>query len=38
MSALPAWHMNKEHWPGVRLESDAPDSVIRPLIRDGYDT
>lgn len=38
MSAFPAWHMNKEHWPGVRLESDAPDSVIRSLIRDGYDT
>lgn len=38
MSALPAWHMNKEHWLGVRLESDVPDSVIRSLIRDGYDT
>lgn len=38
MSAFPAWHMNKEHWPGVRLESDVPDSVIRSLIRDGYDT
>lgn len=38
MSAIPAWHMNKEHWPDVRLESDVPDSVIRSLIRDGYDT
>lgn len=38
MSAFPAWHMNKEHWPSVRLESDVPDSVIRSLIRDGYDT
>lgn len=38
MSAFPAWHMNKEHWPGVRLKSDVPDSVIRSLIRDGYDT
>lgn len=38
MSAFPAWHMNKEHWPGVKLESDVPDSVIRSLIRDGYDT
>ena len=38
MSAFPAWHMNKEHWPGVRLKSDVPDSVTRSLIRDGYDT
>ena len=38
MSAFPAWHMNNEHWLGVRLESDVPDSVIRSLIRDGYDT
>ena len=38
MSAFPAWHMNKEHWLGVRLESDVPDSVTRSLIRDGYDT
>lgn len=38
MSAFSAWHMNKEHWLGVKLESDVPDSVIRSLIRDGYDT
>lgn len=38
MSAFPAWHMNKEHWLDVKLESDVPDSVIRSLIRDGYDT
>lgn len=38
MSAFPAWHMNKEHWLSVRLGSDVPDSVIRSLIRDGYDT
>lgn len=38
MSAFPAWHMNKEHWLSVQLESDVPDSVIRSLIRDGYDT
>lgn len=38
MIAFPAWHINKEHWLGVRLGSDVPDSVIRSLIRDGYDT
>ena len=38
MSAFPAWHINKEHWLGVKLGSDVPDSVIRSLIRDGYDT
>lgn len=36
--AFPAWHMNKEHWLGVRLESDVPDSVIKSLIKEGYDT
>lgn len=34
--AFPAWHMNKEHWLGVKLESDVPDNVIESLIRDGY--
>ena len=34
--AFPAWHMNKEHWLGVRLESDMPDSVIKSLIQGGY--
>lgn len=35
--AFPAWHMNKEHWLGVRLESDVPDEVIKSLVRQGYD-
>lgn len=35
--AFPAWHMNKEHWLGVRLESDMPDETIKRLIKDGYD-
>lgn len=35
--AFPAWHMNKEHWLGVRLESDLPDATIKQLIKDGYD-
>ena len=34
--AFPAWHMNKEHWLGVRLESDVPDEQIRALIDAGY--
>lgn len=35
--AFPAWHMNKEHWLGIRLESDVPDSQIKSLLNDGYD-
>lgn len=35
--AFPAWHMNKEHWLGVKLESDVPDRVIKTLLSDGYD-
>lgn len=31
-----AWHMNKTHWIGVRLESDVPDSVIKKLITNSY--
>ena len=34
--AFPAWHMNKGHWLGVRLESDMPDNVIKSLIQEGY--
>lgn len=34
--AFPAWHMNKEHWLGIWLESDVPDYVIKSLIQDGY--
>lgn len=35
--AFGAWHMNKQHWLGVKLESDVPDEVIRKLIADGYE-
>lgn len=35
--AFPAWHMNKEHWLGLKLDSDIPDSVIRSLLKDGYE-
>ncbi len=34
--AFPAWHMNKNHWLGVKLESDVPDNVIKELLTDGY--
>lgn len=34
---LPAWHMNKEHWLGITLESDVPDDVIKDLIKKGYE-
>lgn len=34
--AFPAWHMNKEHWLDVKLDSDIPDSIIRSLLKDGY--
>lgn len=34
--AFPAWYMNKQHWLGVRLESNVPDDVIRQLLKDGY--
>lgn len=33
---FPAWHMNKAHWIGVRLESDVPDSVIKGMIEGSY--
>lgn len=34
--AFEAWHMDKRHWLGVRLDSDVPDDVIRQLLSDGY--
>ncbi len=34
--AFPAWHMNKEHWLGIKLDSDVPDSQIKDLICSGY--
>lgn len=35
--AFSAWHMNKEHWIGIRLESDVPDALIKSIIKEGYD-
>lgn len=35
--AFPAWHMNKEHWLGIRLDSDVPDETIKTIVKQGYD-
>lgn len=35
--AFPAWHMNKQHWLGIKLESDVPDSEICKLLKTGYE-
>ena len=34
--AFPAWHMNKEHWIGINLDSDISDSLIKKLLEEGY--
>jgi predicted DNA-binding protein (MmcQ/YjbR family) len=31
------YHLNKKHWITVIVGSDAPDDLIRELIRDSYD-
>ncbi|MDQ6988264.1 MAG: MmcQ/YjbR family DNA-binding protein [Mariprofundaceae bacterium] len=32
----PAYHMNKEHWNTVALESDMPEDLIHKMIDDSY--
>lgn len=32
-----AWHLNKRHWNGVRLDGDLPDEMVRDLVEDSYD-
>jgi predicted DNA-binding protein (MmcQ/YjbR family) len=32
-----AWHLNKTHWNGVRLDGALPDSMVRDLVEDSYD-
>jgi predicted DNA-binding protein (MmcQ/YjbR family) len=32
-----AWHMNKTHWNGVRLDGTLPDCMIRDMVEDSYD-
>ncbi|MDE7096511.1 MAG: MmcQ/YjbR family DNA-binding protein [Muribaculaceae bacterium] len=34
--AFPAWHMNKSHWLGIKLESDIPDRLIGALVMESY--
>jgi predicted DNA-binding protein (MmcQ/YjbR family) len=32
-----AWHMNKTHWNGVRLDGALEDGMVRDMIEDSYD-
>ncbi|MDR6414270.1 MmcQ/YjbR family DNA-binding protein [Pseudarthrobacter sulfonivorans] len=32
-----AWHMNKTHWNGVRLDGGLPDAMVRDMVEDSYD-
>lgn len=32
-----AWHMNKTHWNGVRLDGNLPAEMIRDMVEDSYD-
>jgi len=32
-----AWHLNKRHWNGVRLDGALPDDMIRDMVEDSYD-
>jgi predicted DNA-binding protein (MmcQ/YjbR family) len=32
-----AWHMNKTHWNGIRLDGSLPDEMIRDMVEDSYD-
>lgn len=32
-----AWHMNKNHWNGVRLDGALPTGMIRDMVEDSYD-
>ncbi len=32
-----AWHMNKTHWNGVRLDGALPDGMVRDMVEDSYD-
>ncbi|VXC25464.1 MmcQ-like protein [Arthrobacter sp. 9V] len=32
-----AWHMNKTHWNGVRLDGALSDGMIRDMVEDSYD-
>ncbi|MET1063547.1 MAG: MmcQ/YjbR family DNA-binding protein [Arthrobacter sp.] len=32
-----AWHLNKKHWNGVRLDGSLTDSMVRDMVEDSYD-
>lgn len=32
-----AWHLNKKHWNGVRLDGALADSMVRDMVEDSYD-
>ncbi|WP_442853624.1 MmcQ/YjbR family DNA-binding protein [Arthrobacter sp. RIT-PI-e] len=32
-----AWHLDKKHWNGVRLDGDLPAEMVRDLVEDSYD-
>lgn len=32
-----AWHMNKTHWNGVRLDGGLSDAMVRDMVEDSYD-
>ncbi|MDR6437915.1 putative DNA-binding protein (MmcQ/YjbR family) [Paenarthrobacter nicotinovorans] len=32
-----AWHMNKTHWNGVRLDGALSDAMVRDMVEDSYD-
>ncbi|MCB5281236.1 MmcQ/YjbR family DNA-binding protein [Arthrobacter sp. AL08] len=32
-----AWHLNKKHWNGVRLDGSLPDAMVRDMVEDSYD-
>src|SRR6476469_1947432 len=32
-----AWHLNKRHLNGVRLDGALPDSMVRDMVEDSYD-
>jgi predicted DNA-binding protein (MmcQ/YjbR family) len=32
-----AWHMNKTHWNGVRLDGSLPEAMIRDMVEDSFD-
>jgi predicted DNA-binding protein (MmcQ/YjbR family) len=32
-----AWHLNKRHWNGVRLDGSLPDAMVRDMVEDSYD-